>query len=150
MRRALAAALIVALLAPAAAMAVQPRTSLGDIEKDVMCTVCGVPLNVADSPQADRERAFIRVLIARGYTKKQVEDALVAQFGREVLDTPSGHGFDLAAYLVPALALVAAAAVIGVTARRWRRGRPATLATAAVPGSKDSALLRDDLERYDL
>jgi cytochrome c-type biogenesis protein CcmH len=149
-RCAIALLLALALLAPATAAAVQPRTSLSAIEKDVMCTVCGVPLNVADSPQADRERAFIRDLIARGYTKKQVEDALVAQFGREVLDTPSGHGFDLAVYLVPALAIVAAAAVIGVTVTRWRRGRPAPLATAAVPGSKDSALLRDDLERYDL
>jgi cytochrome c-type biogenesis protein CcmH len=149
-RRALALLLALSLLAPAAAAAAQPKTSLAEIEKDVMCVVCGIPLNVADSPQADRERAFISGLIAKGYTKKQVEDALVAQFGKEVLDTPSGHGFDLAAYLVPALALVAAASVIGVAVTRWRRTRPGKLVTVAGPASKDSALLRDDLERYDL
>ena len=31
-----------------------------------MCTTCNVALNVAESPQADRQRAFIRGLIARG------------------------------------------------------------------------------------
>jgi cytochrome c-type biogenesis protein CcmH/NrfF len=149
--RALAALLLsLALTAPATALAVTPRTSLHDIENEVMCNVCGTPLNVADSPQADRERAFINTLIARGYTKKQVKDAMVKQFGAGILDVPSGHGFDLAAYLVPGLGILVAGGVIGVAVVRWRRTRPASLATPAGPTSKDSALLRDDLERYDL
>ena len=42
-----------------------------------MCVVCGVPLNEAtDAPQANRERAEIRRLIARGETKAQVKRAL--------------------------------------------------------------------------
>jgi cytochrome c-type biogenesis protein CcmH/NrfF len=149
----LALALALAVTASASALAAappKPRTSLAEIEREVMCNVCGTPLNVSDSPQADRERAFIRTLIARGYTKKQVEDALVAQFGRGILDTPSDHGFDLAAYLVPGLALLLAGGVIGVAVTRWRRGRPASFAAAAGPSSKDGALLREDLERYDL
>jgi cytochrome c-type biogenesis protein CcmH len=148
-RRALiAVALVLAL--PTTALAVAPRTTLHDVEDEVMCNVCGTPLNVSDSPQADRERAFIETLIARGYTKQQVKDAMVRQFGPGILDVPSGHGFDLAAYLVPGLAILFAGSVIAVAVRRWRRTRPASLATAAGPSSKDSALLRDDLERYDL
>jgi cytochrome c-type biogenesis protein CcmH/NrfF len=143
--------LVAALAAPAAAFAVQPRTSLSDIEDEVMCLVCGTPLNVSDSPQAQDERAFITKLIDRGYTKKQVKDAMVEQFGQGVLDVPRGHGFDLAAYLVPAAAILAAAAAIGVAVTRWRRTRsPGPLTAAGVPSSKDSALLREDLERYDL
>jgi cytochrome c-type biogenesis protein CcmH len=153
-RRALALALAVALLVPSFAVAAQPkpRTTLGDVEDEVMCNVCGTPLNVADSPQADQERAFIRRLIARGYTKQQVKDAMVAQFGRGILDVPSGHGFDLAAYLVPALALVLAGGVISVAVIRWRRDKPTALVGThgRGPSSEDSALLRDDLDRYDL
>jgi cytochrome c-type biogenesis protein CcmH len=150
-KRATALLLALSLAAPATALAVQPKTSLGDIEDEVMCLVCGTPLNVADSAQADDERAFITKLIDRGYTKKQVKDAMVAQFGPGVLDVPRGHGFDLAAYLVPAAVILGAAAAITVAVSRWRRTRSTgALSAAGVPSSKDSALLREDLERYDL
>jgi cytochrome c-type biogenesis protein CcmH len=150
-RTALALLLVLSLAGPASALAVQPKTSLGDIEDEVMCLVCGTPLNVSDSPQADDERAFITKLIDQGYTKKQVKDAMVAQFGPGVLDVPRGHGFDLAAYLVPAAVIVGAAGAIAVAVTRWRRSRSTgPISTAGVPSSKDSALLREDLERYDL
>jgi cytochrome c-type biogenesis protein CcmH len=150
--KALMLLLALSLAAPAIAIGATPqRASLGDIEDEVMCLVCGTPLNVSDSAQADDERAFITKLIDRGDTKKQVKDEMVAQFGPGILDVPRGHGFDLAAYLVPALAFVAAAGAIGVALTRWRRTRtPAQPSPAAVPSSKDSALLREDLERYDL
>jgi cytochrome c-type biogenesis protein CcmH len=150
-KKLLALLLALSLLTPAAALAVQPKTSLGDIEDEVMCLVCGTPLNVSDSAQADDERAFITKLIDRGYTKKQVKDAMVAQFGPGVLDVPRGHGFDLAAYLVPAAVILGAAGAIAVAVTRWRRTRSTgPLGAAGVPSSKDSALLREDLERYDL
>jgi cytochrome c-type biogenesis protein CcmH len=147
----LALMLALTLALPATALAVQPKTSLGDVEDEVMCLVCGTPLNVADSAQADDERAFITKLIDRGYTKKQVKDAMVAQFGPGVLDVPRGHGFDLAAYLVPAAVILGAAGAIAVAVTRWRRTRSTgALSAAGVPSSKDSAILREDLERYDL
>jgi cytochrome c-type biogenesis protein CcmH len=147
----LAAAL---LLAPAAAHAGPPqRASLSDLEDEVMCLVCGTTLSVSDSPQADRERAFIRALIARGETKSQIKNALVAQYGRRVLATPSNSGFDLAAWIVPGLAVVLAGIAIAFAVVRWRRTRPPgqsdPLPTAA-PGAADGAKLRSDLERYDL
>ena len=157
MRRAIAIALAAALLVPAAATAQQqpkPRASLGDIEDEVMCVVCGTTLNVSESPEADRERAFIRRLIARGESKQQVKDALVAQFGRSVLATPSGKGFDLAAYLVPAIGLALAAVAIAGAVLRWRRrgarGRPLPTSAPGPTGDDDGARLRADLERYDL
>jgi len=150
-RTALALLLVLSLAAPGTALAIQPKTSLGDIEDEVMCLVCGTPLNVSDSAQADDEREFITKLIDKGYTKKQVKDAMVAQFGSGVLDVPRGHGFDLAAYLVPAAVILGAAGAIAVAVTRWRLTRSTgQLGTAGAPSSKDSALLREDLERYDL
>ena len=37
-----------------------PKTTLGDVEDEVMCPVCGTPLGLAtEAPQAERERALI-------------------------------------------------------------------------------------------
>ena len=55
-----------------------------------MCPVCGTTLELAsDSPQAIDERETIRELIAEGFTKEEIKDELVAEFGPEVLAEPS-------------------------------------------------------------
>ena len=96
---ALIAALGTVVAAPAGGA--EPRASLTDIEDEVMCPICGTPLNLAAAPQAERERAFIRRLIARGQSKEEIKDALVREYGPEVLATPESDGFDLAAWAVP-------------------------------------------------
>lgn len=141
MRALLAALLALALLAPATAAA--PRASLTDIEDEVMCLECGTALNVSVSEVADQEREFIAELIAQGKTKQQVKDALVAEYGPRVLAEPSDDGFDLTAWLVPALAALAALALVLLTARRWRRARPAGA------DDQDPGLDPDDARRLD-
>jgi cytochrome c-type biogenesis protein CcmH len=118
-------------LAPAAASATPtPRASLTDIESDVMCTSCREPLEVAQSPQADSERAYIRMLIAQGETKQQILNTLVAQYGPSVLGKPPAHGFNLTVYILPPAILILGAAILFVTLPRWRRR---TKAAAAQP-----------------
>lgn len=149
-------AVLLALAATPAGAAPQ-RASLPDIEDEVMCPVCGTPLSISQSPQAEREREFIRDLIARGRTKAQIKDALVGQFGEEVLAEPPRRGFDLAVWLVPGALLLAALAALAVTVPRWRRsGRPPG-GTGAPPAADEPPLaeadarrLSDDLARYDL
>ena len=120
MRAALAAvALVLALAGPAAAAA--PRTSLPDIEDEVMCLECRTPLNVSTSDVADQQRAFIAELIAQGKTKDEVKDALVAEYGPRVLGEPEERGFGLAAWITPIVVALAALALVLLTARRWRR-----------------------------
>jgi cytochrome c-type biogenesis protein CcmH len=120
-KTALVIALLLAALAPAAAQAAQPQTTLPDVEDEVMCVECGTALNVSTSPVAERERVFIRRRIAEGKTKAQIKAALVAEYGPRVLATPSGSGFDVTAWLVPgALCLLALLGIAGV-AVRWRR-----------------------------
>ena len=46
----------------------------------------------------------------------------MAEFGPEVLAVPETEGFDLAAWIVPGLAIVLAGAAIFVGVRRWRSG----------------------------
>lgn len=125
------------------------RASLPAVEQRVMCVTCKIPLMVADSPQADRERAYIRSLIARGLTEAQIERAMVGQYGPSVLGLPGAHGFDLTAYLVPAAAVLALAVTLALLLPRWRRRSRSSLAAAPPLTPRDAARLDADLGRFD-
>jgi cytochrome c-type biogenesis protein CcmH/NrfF len=155
MRRALATLLLLALLAPAAADAAAcPKTSLADVEDEVMCPVCGVPLGLAtEAPQAQRERAFIQREVESCKSKSEIKSELVAQFGDRVLALPPDKGFNLAVYLVPAAIVLAGAAAVATVALRRRR-TPAAASNGSAPtptlADEDAARLEADLQRYDL
>jgi cytochrome c-type biogenesis protein CcmH len=151
----LAAAVAIGLIAPAIGLAattpaVRTRASLPAIERRVMCVTCKIPLLVAESPQADRERAYISGLIGEGRTEAQIEHALVGQYGPAVLGLPSAHGFDLTAYLVPLAAVLALAATLALLPR-WRRQARAQDGPGTAPALTDAetARLEADLARFD-
>lgn len=162
MTRLIAALAVAALLAmtTGAALAVAatcPKTSLADVEDEVMCPVCGVPLGLAtEAPQAQRERAFIQREAESCKSKQEIKDALVAQFGDRVLALPPDKGFNLVAYLVPAAVVlggIAAVTTILLHRRRRSPGLPESnggAATAPAIRGEDAARLEADLERYDL
>jgi cytochrome c-type biogenesis protein CcmH len=144
------AALAVAAMFAAAASSAQ-QVSLPDIEDEVMCPTCGLPLSHSFSPQAERQREFILTQIESGKDKDQIKQALVAEFGSEVLaePNPGESGFDIAAFLVPATVVAGGMIAIWVAVVRWRRrerrdGEPAVELSAA-----DSTRVEQDLSRYD-
>jgi cytochrome c-type biogenesis protein CcmH len=130
--------------------AVEQRTSLPDVEDEVMCVECGTALNVSSAPVADQERAFIRERIAEGMTKQEIKAALVAEYGPDVLAVPEGRGFGVTSWLVPAaLAALALLAVI-LLSRRWRSGRGAAEpAPAGALDPEDARRLDADLAAFD-
>jgi MYXO-CTERM domain-containing protein len=140
------------LLAPAtsAFAATCPRTSLPDVENEVMCLVCGVPLALADAPQAQRERVFIARMVRQCRSKDEIESALVAQYGPRVLALPEASGFRSAAYVVPALVAAFAVAGLGLAAaRRRRRGSPGgELVRAPALDPLQAARIDAELDRY--
>jgi cytochrome c-type biogenesis protein CcmH/NrfF len=143
------------LLASAGASAAPvPQTTVNDIEDEVMCPICGTLLELADSPQARREKIFVAKLVAAGKSKAEVKDALVTQYGSAVLAQPEASGFDLSAYLVPILAFLLAAVAVAFSVLRWRRsgraGDPADDVEADAPRGEDAERLEADLSRYDL
>jgi cytochrome c-type biogenesis protein CcmH/NrfF len=149
----LATALAVLAAGPPGAGAATPQTSVSEISSEVMCPVCGTLLELAESPQAQRQKAFIARMVAAGRTKEQIKDALVAEYGNEVLALPRGSGFDLSAYLVPIVAFAIAVIALAIGVLRWRRSgdppggdRPAAIGLSA----EDSERLDADLARYDL
>jgi cytochrome c-type biogenesis protein CcmH/NrfF len=152
MRRLLAAALCAVAACVPVPVHAAPQTSLADLEDEVMCPICGTLLELSSSPQAERERVFIAGLVREGRSKAQIKDALVAEYGREVLAEPSDSGFDLWAYVLPVLgfALAAAALVVGIA--RWRRPPPPREEgeARAAPSGEEAERLDADIARYDL
>ena len=141
--------LALAVAAPATAQSPEPQASLPDIEDEVMCPVCGTTLELAEqAPQADRERELIRRLIARGLTKEQVKDELVAEYGEDVLAVPESEGFDVTNWLVPAAGFAAALVALGFGAAALRKRRAAAEPEPLTGAESDR--LDADLKRYDL
>jgi cytochrome c-type biogenesis protein CcmH len=154
-RRPLAALIALALLPAGSAFGMgatpTPRASLPTIERQVMCVTCKIPLNVAQSPQADRERAFIQALIARGLSEAQIKRALVDQYGRTVLALPSSSGFGALAYAVPLAVVALLAAALVVLLPRWRANRAVREGAGPPPAlsAEDAARLDADMARFD-
>lgn len=147
-----AAALLLGAAPTAATAATCPKTSLGDIEDEVMCPVCGTSLELAsEAPQAERQRAEIERLVASCASKEEIKERLVAELGEGVLALPGNSGFDLAAYIVPGLGILLAGGAVGAAAVGWRRARGDDGDEAGEAPSEASAdRLQDDLDRYEL
>jgi cytochrome c-type biogenesis protein CcmH len=150
---ALAVLTILSMGSAGAALAAIPKTSLTAIEPDVMCVSCRESLAVAQSPQAYAERSFIRALIAQGYDKKQIEQALVAQYGPAVLGKPPAHGFNLTVYVLPPAIVALGVVILALTLPRWRRQarRRATEPEPTTPPvqPEENARLEQELAHFD-
>ena len=119
----LAIAFACALVLAPAALASERHPTLNELENEVMCPVCGTTLAQSDSAAAKQIERDIQVKIREGWTKSQIEDFLVQQYGESILASPPKHGFNLLAWLLPIVGLLGAAAVLGVAAWGWSRGR---------------------------
>jgi len=149
LRAVLALPALLLLLGPAAAGAADPQTNLPDVEDEVMCPICGTLLELSDSPQAERERQFIRDQIDQGRSKDQIKDALVAQYGDDVLATPDSGGFDLTAWIVPALGILLGVLGVGWAILKLARRRASGEAAPEIDPAEASRLERD-MSSYDL
>ncbi len=116
---ALVAALALVLAAPAFADNSHPSAS--EIETELVCPVCHETLDESTAPIAQEMKQEIRRRIAQGWTKKQIIDEMVANFGPGVLSTPAKHGFDLLAWVLPIGGILLGALALGAGAWHWSR-----------------------------
>ena len=119
----LAIAFACALMLAPAAGASERHPTLNELENEVMCPVCGTTLAQSDSPAAKQIERDIQVKIGKGWTKTRIKNSLVQAYGESILASPPKHGFNLLAWLLPIVGLLGAAAVLGVAACGWSRGR---------------------------
>lgn len=141
-------ACLLALCAIAPTTPALAAVSFPDIEDEVMCDTCNVPLNIAESPRADQLRREINKLIARGETKSQIKSTLSGRYGPAILALPPASGFSLTAYLVP-VAVALGLLLLGlVLLSRWRRSGRGGDRSETPLADDDSDRLDDELERF--
>ncbi|MGD9570864.1 MAG: cytochrome c-type biogenesis protein CcmH [Thermoleophilia bacterium] len=144
MIRRVACLVLVALAAwPAAALAV----TVNEVAREVRCPTCNTPLDVSSAPVALDMKAYIQERIDAGWSKDRIIDGLVDEFGEGVLATPPKSGFDLVAWIVPALFVALGLAAIPFIARAWSRTTPDEPAASPPPTPEERERLEDELRR---
>jgi cytochrome c-type biogenesis protein CcmH len=113
-----------------------------EIEAELVCPTCHEPLDESNSQIAQQMKLEIARGIAAGETKSQIENALVAQLGPDILGVPRTHGFDLLAWLLPFTGIAIGAVALGGGAWYWSHNRESD---DPPPGA--DAGLGDELER---
>ena len=150
MKRFLLTAVILLFLAPVStAVASESQPTLAEIESEVVCPTCHTTLDQSSSAVANRMRTFIRARIAAGDTKSEIKRKLVDDFGEQVLASPPKRGFNLLAWVLPPVLVVAAGAILAVLAVRWSRRRDPAPPQAAPPDPELDRRIDDELAKLE-
>jgi cytochrome c-type biogenesis protein CcmH len=130
MRRLALIALLITLVAPTAALAVEPDEILKDpkleararvLSEELRCMVCqNQSIDDSAAPLARDLRLLVRERLTKGDSDSQVLNYLVARYGEFVLLKPRFELHNLLLWGLPPFALVAGMIALFVTARRRR------------------------------
>ncbi len=102
--------------------------TVSDIAKQLICQ-CGCGRILADTTPGggirDEMYAIIEQKLAQGESQEEILDYFVARYGPQVLSHPiSKRGFNLVAWVLPFVAILAGGVVIYLAVKAWvRRGR---------------------------
>jgi cytochrome c-type biogenesis protein CcmH/NrfF len=112
------------------------RALMIEIEEALVCQ-CGCGLTVhacnhLNCPSGIPMKEEIAARLARGETKDQILGHFESRYGEKVLSAPTFSGFNLVAWVAPAVFVVLGAAGVALLTRRWAR-ETAEEAAAALP-----------------
>ena len=114
-----------------------PATRFSEIGHRMMC-ICGcnqilLECNHVGCPASDGMRNELTVALNRGDSDGLVEQSFVQKYGPTVLAAPTTKGFDRAAYIMPAAALIFGFGLIVLVIRSWKNRPAPALADGLIP-----------------
>lgn len=121
--------------------------TLSDISKQLICQ-CGCTLVLANCTHVEchsREAmtTFIAQQLDQGQSEKQILQLFVTQYGEQVLASPPKRGFNLLAWLLPFVAILAGGVVIYAAIKKWvGRGRLSETYAITEAGEEDEKYQR--------
>jgi cytochrome c-type biogenesis protein CcmF len=98
------------------------RQALGG---DYGCTMPGCPF-------ADPMREELKQLIVGAKTDTEIRAAYIEKYGATILSAPTSTGFDIAAWVMPFVALAAGLLLVAYSVRRWKSETPQTAAAESI------------------
>lgn len=100
----------------------QIERDVRDLATELRCPVCqGLSLQDSPSELSQEMKDVIRTQLQQGRTKDEVRAYFVSKYGEWILMEPRPEGFNLAVYILPVVGLLAGAAFVFLTARKWVR-----------------------------
>ena len=148
--------LVMALLAPSLAWAVQPNEVLSDptlearartLSKELRCMVCqNESIDDSEAPLAHDIRVLVRERLKAGASDQQVLDFLVARYGEFVLLKPPLSWHTVALWGLPPAVLLVGIAMIIIVLRRQGPGQRSeeTANLTAAEEARLAELMRGD------
>lgn len=118
------------------------------IARELYCPVCeSTPLDVCPTQACAQWRELIRLKLSEGWTKDQIKQYFVDQYGARVLSAPPAEGFSVLIYIVPPILL---AVGIFIVYRAFRSmSKPAVVAAKPEPDETMPAPADDYLRRIE-
>ncbi len=142
---------------PARAAEISPdpprHTLMIEIEESLVCQ-CGCGLTVhacnhLNCPSGIPIKEEVARRLAAGETKEQILAHFAERYGEKVLSAPTLRGFNLVAWIAPAVFVLLGGGMAAFVARRWRRqSAPSGLpAPSALPAGGHDDPYREQLAR---
>ncbi|OGO42223.1 MAG: hypothetical protein A2137_04110 [Chloroflexi bacterium RBG_16_58_8] len=145
----------VAWLALMPAVAYAQTTS--EIAKQLICQCgCTAVLDNCTHEECstrDQMLSVIRARLDKGQSGEEIVAFFVTQYGEKVLSSPPKRGFNLTAWIMPFVAILAGGAIVYVLIHRWvRQGKHVTAEAASVDLPQDESeyerRLADELKDF--
>ncbi len=124
------------------------------ISDRVMCQcACQVTLRVCNHtpcPEATPMRALIEDRLLEGKSDDEIVDEFVSQLGLKVLSSPPAEGLNLAAWVMPGVAVLFGLIIVGYLTSSWttrRRLAGVSAANATTDNENEDTALRQRIEK---
>jgi cytochrome c-type biogenesis protein CcmH/NrfF len=130
---------------------------LADLENALMCKCddkCGKVLINCTCSTSDKTRAKFSKMLDSGLTVDQIIKMQVEEYGETILSSPTKSGFNLTAWAMPFVALLAGGFGVSKIVEAWRKkDAPEDQADKDEDGSslstKNSSRIQDELDKIE-
>jgi cytochrome c-type biogenesis protein CcmH len=96
-----------------------------EIEGKLMAPCCwSSPVSQHYSQAAEDIRRGVRGMLASGKSEQEILDYYVSVYGERILASPRPRGFNLLAWVLPAIFFIAGVLFLAFLLRRWTRQKP--------------------------
>ena len=122
MRRPIALIILVMLMLVLSILPAFAAVDAVALEKELMCYCdCNMVLSTCECEDAAIMRADIRDMVSSGMDQDAILAAFVEKYGETILTSPQASGFNLSAWIVPIVALIAGAGMLFTFLNRTSR-----------------------------
>jgi cytochrome c-type biogenesis protein CcmH len=123
-------------------LAPEQKTLQTEIQNALAC-YCGCGMTIqgclggmicSESKTVSKE---VAALLQNGKAKPEVIQAMVAQYGERILAAPTKEGFNLAAWILPFVALLAGGLIVAKVISNWKKQTQPQAAAVATLAAKE-------------